>query len=208
MSKTLIAVIAGVVVVGGGAYYLMSSGALGGTGSAQSEQETASVGSTFASAFASGQNLECTFSHDDGAGNVSSGTVYIANGGAQLRGDFVVTSPTANEAHMIRSEGYNYLWGSAMQQGVKTAVTEENAGQLFNDDSGTIDPDTEYKCAGWNVDNNKFTLPAGVEFIDMSAQIEAATGASGGASVKAQQCAACNELPAGPKEQCLAALQC
>ena len=210
-TNTIIAVVVGVVVVAGGAYLYLNPSILGDNqGATVIEGNSALAGSTFAALVQSGQPVTCTFEYNDGAGNVSSGMVYMANGAERIRGDFNIIESAAGamEAHLVRDGGYNYLWGSSFEQGIKTKVTAENEGKLFDDKQGAVSEDTEFTCSAWSVDESKFALPSGVEFMDMSAQIEAATGASGDVSVKAQQCAACGNLPADAKEQCLAALSC
>ncbi len=260
----LVSIVVGVLVVGGGAYVVMNpeivTNLSGGT-EAESEienddGESASVGSTFAELIALGQSVVCTFSHDDGAGNHTAGTVYMTSGGTQIRGDFTVSSPVAGEAHFIRADGYNYLWGPMMPQGIKTRVTNE--AEFSTGGEGGIDEGTPFSCQAWNVDAANFSLPAGVEFMDVSSTIPAgldtyidagaagtgaavpgaavdvsagagvtgnagiSAGSSGGSSGSAgvsgstsgsaganvAQCAACEQLPIGAKEQCLAALAC
>lgn len=213
-TNLIIGIVASLAVVGGGTYVAMNpeiiasiTGGVANEMEENMENENASVGSTFADLVARGQAVTCTFSHDDGAGNRSSGTVYMTGGATQIRGDFTVESPVASSATFIRTGGYNYIWGPAMPQGVKTKV--ENETELMEGQEGGIDEDTEFSCQAWTVDSSKFSLPSGIQFTDFSAQVEAAAGASTGVgNVKAQQCAACANLPAGAKEQCLAALAC
>ncbi|MBP9711377.1 MAG: hypothetical protein KBD50_03930 [Candidatus Pacebacteria bacterium] len=226
-TNLIIGIVAALAVVGGGTYVAMNPEIVANiTGGAhmedesteltENENESASVGSTFAQIIALGQSVTCTFSYNDGGENVSSGTIYMTAGGKELRGDFKVMSPISTEASFIRTGGYNYMWGPAMPQGIKTKVTNE--AELMSDgQSAALDPNTKFGCQAWNVDSSKFTLPATVKFMDVSASagIDASVqvpggsvNASGSASVKAQQCGACATLPAGAKEQCLAALSC
>lgn len=224
-TNIIIGIVAALAVAGGGTYVAMNPEIISNfTGSAQveetsnteNEEESASVGSTFAQLLGLNQSLVCTFSHNDGAGNASSGTVYMTAGGAQIRGDFTVTSPVAAEAFFIRTGGYNYMWSDAMPQGIKSKVTNE--AELMSDaEAASIDPNTKFACQAWSVDSSKFTLPPAIKFMEVnaSAGVDASVtvpggsvNASGSASVKAQQCAACATLPAGAKEQCLAALSC
>lgn len=210
-NNVLLLFIIGVVVVAGGGYFLVSNTGGGGgeSGDAMREEQVGTGGSgTLASLMASRQNLECTFEHRDGA-NVTSGTVYMTGGAERMRGDFTLEqgSAEAMEAHMIRTGGYNYVWGSFFPQGIKSKVTAENEGKLFDDDEGGIDEDTTFDCASWRVDNSKFSLPSGVEFMDISKQIEQIDSAM--EEVMSQQCAACDQVPAGAaREQCLQALGC
>ena len=88
----------------------------------------------------------------------------------------------------------------------------------------------DYKCQPWSATETKFTLPAGVNFQDMTAMMQQAktaapapaaasgTGASAGTSATGaakvqtyaeQQCAACNSITdAGAKAQCKASFDC
>lgn len=225
-TNLIIGIVVALAVAGGGVYVatnpeIMAS-ITGGTsmqGDTENENESASVGSTFAELVALGQSVVCTFSHDDSAGNRSSGTVYMTGGAAQIRGDFTVESPTATTATFVRTGGYNYMWGPAMPQGVKTKVVNET--EFMSDaQSGSIDPNTEFACQAWSVDSSKFVVPTNINFMEVNANVNAGASvgvpgagvsgsASGSASVKAQQCASCNMIPdAAAKQQCLAALAC
>ena len=184
----LLGIVAAIVVVGGGAYVAMnpeiimsiSGGSAEEGEEAMENKEGASVGNTFANLVALGQSVTCTFSHDDGAGNRSSGTVYMTGGATQMRGDFTVeasgTAPV--ETFMVRTGGYTYIWSDASPQGIKSQVINET--ELMSDDqNGGIDEDTEFSCQAWSVDTAKFSLPNGIQFTDMSAQIDAMMEASG-----------------------------
>jgi|GEM_PF-1057775 len=226
-TNLIIGIIAALAVAGGGTYVAMNPEVIANfTGSTsvgdentegtENENESASVGSTFAEIIALGQNVICTFEYNDGGENSSSGTIYMTSGGKELRGDFKVISPIATEASFVRTDGYNYMWGPSLPQGIKTKVT--NQAELMADgQEAALDPNTKFACQAWTVDSSKFTLPATVKFMEINAGagVDAsvtvpggAVNASGSASVKAQQCAACATLPAGAKEQCLAALSC
>ena len=205
MNNPLIVLLIGAVVAVGG-YFLYASFSAPSEGAPErgAMQDTSG---TFASLMASGRNLECMFEHNDGT-NVSSGIVYMTGGAARIRGDFNITQSGAGamEAHMVRDGGYSYVWGSFYPQGIKTKVTAEGEAKLFDKD-GAVDEDTTFRCKDWRVDSSKFSLPSTVVFADVSAQVEQIDNVMGG--MKAQQCAACNQLPAGSgREQCLQALSC
>lgn len=217
MNNILLLVVGAVVVVGGG-YFLYTNMSGGSGGETMMEEEHVDSGErasgTLAALMASGQNLECTFSYDDGT-NVSSGTVYMTAGASRIRGDFNITESAggAMEVHMIRDGGYNYLWGSALPQGIKTKITVENEGKLFDSETGSVDENTQFDCFAWDVDESKFRLPAGVEFMDLSAAVPSMQGApsiqEGRSNMKDIQCSACDQAPAGAaREQCRLALGC
>ena len=200
MNKLLIGlVVAG--VIGGGAYVALQ----GGGGESMTSEQSAARG-TFAQLMLSGQSLECTFEHDDGT-NKSSGTMYMADGGERLRGDFTIEQNTAGpmEAHLVRDGGYNYIWGSFYQQGIKTAVTLENKDKLFEEKDGEnmIDENTSFECRPWSVNASVFALPSDVEFLDIAAQMEVMLQSQG------VSCSMCDQAPAGAaRDQCLMALGC
>jgi hypothetical protein len=207
MQNLYIAILIGGAVAAGGGYVAYQQYQAPEEPEGETEEMTAAeMRGTFAAMLALGQNLVCTFEHDDGE-NVSSGTVYMADGAARIRGDFNVVASAGGpmEASMVRVDGYNYLWGSFMESGVKVKVTEEDEGKLFSDESDVeIDENTDFDCDLWNVDASKFNLPSDVEFIDIAAQMEATIGASLGG-----QCSTCDMAPAGAaREQCKAALGC
>ena len=213
MNNSLIALLIGaVVVVGGGYWYISQPGdeAMMEGEHMMAENENALTASTFAQILARGQAVTCTFEHNDGV-NVSSGTVYIADGAERMRGDFVISQSAGGpmEAHLIRDGGYNYLWGSAFPQGIKTEVTAENRNKLFDDENNSaVDENTEYSCVAWNVDGSKFALPGDVTFTDMSAQMGAMQDAQNSmGDMQAMQCAACDQAGSG-RDQCRMALGC
>lgn len=210
--KVIIGILLAVAAAGVAGYFLFMNG--GSAGSLDTEGDTTEESGTFASLMAMGQNLSCTFTYDDGT-NVSSGTVYLAAGAERIRGDFNYTDSAAGpmEAHLIRDGGYNYLWGSSLPQGIKTAVTAENSGSLFGDnDNAPIDENTEYQCMPWTVDESKFAAPTDVSFQDMS-MFMGGTGTTnvdaGGTGAPNMQCVACAKL-SDPNaiQECLAQYSC
>ena len=217
MNNTIIALAVGAVVIAGGGYYMYTNSGSGteGPGVEQGEVNQAASG-TFASLIARGQNLECTFEHNDGT-NVSSGTVYLANGAKRIRGDFTIQQSGAGsmEAHMVRDDGYNYIWGSFYPQGMKSKVTAEEEGKLFSTkDGGSIDEDTTFDCKPWKVDEHMFSRPTNIEFIELNVQMgqmDSGKTINDLEAIKKQQCntQVCDQAPEGiPRQQCLQALGC
>lgn len=218
MKNTILSIVIGVVVISGGGYlvYKNSVNPSSSGGATENQKMNESADGTFASLISRGQNLECTFEHNDGT-NISSGTVYLANNAKQIRGNFTMQQSGAGpmEAHMIRDGGYNYLWGSSFPQGIKSAVTAEEQGKLFSTkDGGGIDEDTTFSCKPWNVDGSVFSRPGSIEFTELN--IRAGKTDSGMTiddleRVKKQECNArvCDQAPEGiPRQQCLQALGC
>ena len=181
--------------------------------------DAALVGYTFATLFAFGQDLRCEFSYNDGA-NISSGVAYIAKGGERIRGDFTIADSAAGpmEAHLIRDNGYHYMWGTLMGQGIKMKMEPGQEDELFVNGSGEIpvDENTEYTCTPWAVDQGLFAVPTDIEFTELDTHMEGAVQLRGSmegsvdmSALKIQQCAACAQIPnAEAQAQCIAALQC
>lgn len=219
MNKTILTAILGAVILVGGGYFAYNNiGAQNPDGDVvmeENQKAKESTSGTFASFLSRGQNLECTFEHNDGT-NVSSGTVYLANGAKQIRGDFTIQQKGAGpmEAHVIRDSGYNYLWGSMFPQGMKSAVTPEEQEKLFSTKDGSIDEDTTFDCKPWKVNGSVFSRPGNIEFMEFNVQ----TGNTDSGltikdleTVKKQECnkEVCNQAPEGiPRQQCLQALGC
>lgn len=220
MNNTIVAMVIGVVVVAGGGYLAYTNFVnpdSGGSAPAEENQMMeAGTSGTFASLIARGQNLECTFEHNDGT-NISSGTVYLANSAKQIRGDFTIQQRGAGpmEAHMIRDGGFNYLWGSLFPQGIKSSVTAEEHGKLFSTkEGGGIDENTTFSCKPWNVNGSVFSRPGNIEFRELTVpagQMDSGMTIDDLETVKKQQCdtRACDQAPEGiPRQQCLQALGC
>ncbi len=221
MSKQIVIGVVGVVILllTGNWFYASNEAYVGGAQNSDGSKST--VGQTFAQLMGMGQSQKCSYEYSDG-GNVSSGTMYMADGGEHIRGEFTFTQSGAGpmQMYMVRTDGYNNMWSSAMPQGIKTKVTEENRGQLFDnsDANATAINNTEYTCEAWSADAGMFAVPTDVQFMDMGDMMkmmgnpkigEATIQAEGTATtdIKAMQCAACDQ--AGPaKEQCRQALGC
>lgn len=213
-NTAVIAIVLVALVVGGYVAYSnfsrSNSETISGTKPESMTNEDLIKGDTFASLLARKMNLKCTFEHNDGT-NVSSGTVYLADGSKRISGDFTIQQSGASpmEAHVIRSDGYNHMWGDFNpQSGVKTKISKEEENKLFSTkDGGGIAEDTIFDCVPWSVDESKFAIPSNITFMDVSAQMEQVNTQLD--NVRAQQCAACLQAPEGtPREQCLTAMKC
>jgi hypothetical protein len=198
MQNSHIALLIGAVVVIGGGYFLYQGyQAPEEANETTNETEEEELRGTFAYILGLNQDVMCEFEYADEA-NTSNGTVYIADLAERMRGDFNVENSAAGpmEAHVIRDGGYNYLWGSFSEDGIKVKVSEEEKDVLFSDnDQVDIDENTTFTCVTWSADESKFSLPEGVNFVEL-----APVG---------DQCAACDQAPAGAaRDQCRAALKC
>lgn len=153
---------------------------------------------------ARGDNQMCTFtSNQDGV--ESAGTVYVANG--NMRGDFTARLESGEElrSHMIVQGQTAYIWTDQMEQGMQmdfSAMSEQSSEATAPGNTG-FDPSqqVDYDCDRWSPDQNRFDLPDGVVFIDLSATMQDAMGTGA--------CAQCNIITdGGARAQCLAALEC
>lgn len=221
-TNTIIGIVVAILIVLGLGYYFFS-GSMGTNTITEPTQ-----GSTFASILAAGANVQCDFTHSPEAGQQTSGRMYVANNGQNIRGSFTVSGDEPMQAEMLRTGDYHYMWGPSMPQGVKMRVTEENRGKLFESSDNTeIPEDVTYTCSPWTVDESMFAVPTNIEFLELGAGIpqmdnlpESGAPSSGmnpgsgvpagsGADLKAMQCAACNQAPdAESRAQCLQALSC
>jgi hypothetical protein len=214
MKKSTIALIVVIllVIVGGFLYWQRMQRVTPGGPEADNTEVTDGenrmmAGQTFATLVRGGNDVHCEFTQGEGDDSTS-GEIYISDRGERIRGDFMVMqsgSAEHNEAHMIRTNGWNYIWTSAQPQGMKMQVTAENREKLFEGENGGIPNDVAYNCVEWDVEASKFDVPTTIEFMDISASLKA--GAQGSADMKAMQCAACEQAGAA-REQCLLALKC
>jgi hypothetical protein len=142
--------------------------------------------------------VKCSFvMADDGSSQDS--TLYMS--GRRMRMDGVAESEGQKiESHMIYDGDYSYAWSSAAPaSGMKMKVPEKAStdSQEENDGRTDFDQELEMDCDPWIVDESVFSLPAGVQFQDASAMMEAVSGESSAA------CRACDMMPDGPdRQQC------
>ena len=180
-NKVIVLIVVAIVILGGGYFaYTKYSGKSGDSAGSSTVKESNNTNNakptasgTFASLVARGENLTCTFEYNDNT-SVTSGTVYIADKAKRIRGDFNIKKSAGGpmQVTMIRVDGYNHIWSSAFSQGVKTKVTAEEENKLLSDKDSGVDENTEFECSSWTVDSAKFTLPAGMSFMDLSAQMQ------------------------------------
>lgn len=103
-----------------------------------------------------GTTQKCDFS-----GEESKGTMYTANG--KGRGDFESTvEGKVEKGHMIVDSAMMHIWIEGQAQGVKIALDTSGKGQGVD-----INEKIDYSCESWTQDSSKFTLPAGVTFMDL-----------------------------------------
>ena len=184
---------------------LFSGGGSGDTNSKSGEE----VKGVFSEILRSGKDMTCDFESVQ-EGGTTVGSVYIADAGERIRGDFTFTSADGEmmDGSLIRKENVNYVWGPSFDQGVKTKVPEEERDSLFTKESDVdVNEDTEFDCRTWKEDSSVFNVPDDIEFIDFSTQVDAMMNVS--SDLKLQQCAACDQISDPTSQsQCRAALGC
>ena len=175
------------------------------------EDENSFTGS-FADLLKMQRDFMCDFNYTSDAGLTSAGTSYVDVSGKKVRVDFTteLEDGTTNDGSGISDGSYNYIWGSNMEQGIKTALLE-GQDSFFDveqtDDSVdsylSDDYDYDFDCDTWNVDDGMFVPPQDIEFIDMSEVLNDALENSG------VDCSSCDQIEdAGAKNMCLQALGC
>jgi hypothetical protein len=118
-----------------------------------------------------GTSQKCTFSDSNTAG-----TFYIASG--KSRGDFSSTvAGKATATHMIGDGKTSYVWIDGQKQGFKmsleAAADQKQANAQPNASQGVdMNKKMNYSCEAWTADNSMFTLPSGIEFVDMSTMMK------------------------------------
>lgn len=154
-----------------------------------------------------GENYSCDFDYEDDQGNTTKGKVYVSESGDKLRGEFelIQADGTAITTNILRAGEYNYMWTSALPQGFKYAITEEDTsffGDAGDDSTQTFgldaDLDMDFDCDSWRVDGSMFEVPDDIEFVEASTN-----------TYVDDPCAACDMVPAGTsRDQCLQTLGC
>lgn len=211
-TKVIVGVVA-VLIIGIGAYLLFAKQTPSSQAPATTTTGTVSGPKSIAAMVSVGAPVTCTYSTTTSSGT-QSGTIYVAQG--MVAGDFQMSGQVTTQGHMIVRDSTSYVWMTmnGQTQAFKTAVNT-NAQAAPGNQGVNYNSSMNYSCQPWTPDSSKFTLPAGVTFMDTSAMgvPTPSTGVSKpstGTSVKgsAGQCAACGELQGAQKAQCLAALHC
>lgn len=161
MNNKYITIIAVVVVVLGG-WFLLSgdSSAPTNTQDAPQVSDERSGSSSLQDLLSLGGNRYCTVAIED-QNFSATGEVFVAED--QIRVDFV--SGVADQivaSSMIQTEGMIYTWTNMFGQGFKFLVSDIEAGAPGPDLSVGV----TYDCEPWGeIDQSKFTLPEGIEFV-------------------------------------------
>lgn len=160
-----------------------------------------------------GVSLKCTFSQKE---TESTGTLYL-NGPKQQRTDTLsLIGGNSAQGHIIYDGEYVYMWtewiekdGRKMVTGTKSASKEVNAMadqaqsqfQKADNLAQVIELNKQHNidCSPWVVDESKFVLPSGVEFIDITSNPN---------NMKEVRCNTCDSYPVEAQAQCKATLKC
>ncbi len=122
---------------------------------------------------AMGSTQKCTFKTDE-----SEGSFYVSEGKA--RGDFQSTVDNVTTAgHMIVDKTSSHVWMDGQPKGFKVSMenletpkADANLPEAYKVGSVDYNEKVDYHCEKWTPDSSMFTLPSGVEFMDMSALLE------------------------------------
>lgn len=208
----LIAIIVIAVLAAGWYFYSNKTG--GGAMPYQQDNPNGSIGDKMSGKIAdllkAGKNLECTFSGETD-GYKTSGTVFVS--GNNMRGDFNSEAQgKMMDSHMIQNGETIYTWTTDPKQGMMMKISKEDQAKYADDEataksqSFNMDQSYDYNCRGWSGDQSKFQAPSDIQFTDLSAQLEKATGSLDKGNSAA--CSACDSLEDEAKTSCKTALNC
>lgn len=165
--------------------------------------------------FKKGKPLVCTTEMESEEGLMTA-VYYFDNANERLRvdmkmvgkGDGVNVNTTS-----ISKDGWDYFWDDLMNKdGLKVKIEEDND---TAETGSPVDNEEkfEFRCRSWQVEADKFELPADKSFKDISdlgqiggtmpvtTETTVTTGATGSAP---DVCSFCNMIPAGPeRDECL-----
>ncbi len=183
-------------ILGAGAYLTLSKSAKTGnqtTNATPATQKQESAAKSFMDIFSSGVSQKCTFAMKTESVE-SSGVLYVSAG--KLRGDITTTvEGKKQDISMIRNGDTNYIWGSAIPQGIKMTISEKDfasdtkTGQYFNPNEKA-----DYKCSAWIVDASLFTPPASVKFMELPTTTLPKTSANPQGKTETQSGSPCDSI--------------
>lgn len=92
-----------------------------------------------------------------------------------MRGDFTVTNQSGKvtNAHMIITNGIDYLWSDAIAKGIKLPWSLAASSTSLSARAGVdINQPTSYSCTDAVPAQSEFTVPTTIQFSDISAYIK------------------------------------
>ncbi len=138
------------------------------------QQTTNSAMNSLMNLITSGSNVTCDYNlPTDENGYSVKGTVYLSQG--NMRGDFVtITEGKSTNMSMIRKGNDNYIWGDAIEAGIKMTLDPEDLQTETNEASKYVDlnKEVDMRCNPWGVDQSKFNPPTNVKFTDYTKMVE------------------------------------
>ncbi|SRR6056297_443150 len=143
-----------------------------------------------------GRPLKCNFTHS-GEKSEMSGVAYVD--GERVRQNVSINQEGKQmETYVIIKDKKVYTWGSMQEgKGMKMDLSELEKQQKQTEKSEgdgqtpeSLDESFQYDCSAWSGDSSKFSLPSGVEFMDMSEMMQ---GLQGMQDIQ-------NNLPSGPED--------
>jgi hypothetical protein len=173
-NKTLIIAIILIVLVllGLGAYLTLSKSAKNNQQAqnpnmaSPTSQKPENTTKSFMDLLTSGVSQQCTFDVKTTASQ-NSGTFYIATG--KFRGNITtIINGKTQDISIIRDGDTNYIWGSALPQGIKMTLAQKDfasdnrTGQFLNPNAKM-----DYKCSPWVTDASVFTVPTNIKFMEI-----------------------------------------
>lgn len=179
-------------------------------------QEESYFSEKVADMFKKGQPLECRTEIETTEG-ATTAVYYFDNVGQRVRVDMKMVAKengvTINTTS-ITKEGWNYFWDDLMNKdGMKVKLDQEAEAGANTKSPVDSEEKFEFRCRPWQVENNKFELPADKNFKDLSnlGQIGGTVPAAATVPANVQAtgetpniCSFCDMLPEGPERaECL-----
>lgn len=148
-----------------------------GVGTPEGKKPVSGVG-TLKELQSQGKDFECqvVFEQSGTTGNTE-GTLFIAKG--NLRGDFMIPAPEFGGkvlSSMIVGGTSMYVWTKIENDtfGFKSDLSNEKTKQINTKEPVPLEANIQYTCTDWTeVDGSVFVPPAGVQFKDLTAVIDA-----------------------------------
>jgi uncharacterized protein YxeA len=169
----IIAIIIILIAIGGGAYwyfYVRTPSEESTSPTATEESESGSFVGSIADALKAGTAMKCTWSYQG-----EDATFYIK--GQKYYGE--ITTAEAGTLKYIYRDNCTYYWQKGESQGTKLCFTptegeeeEYDASELESVDASAAALGYEYSCQTEVITDSRFTLPSGVEFLDLSQYLQ------------------------------------
>lgn len=234
MNKKLIGIIVAILallLIAGGVYM-----ATRGKNDAASDEQAAPskeniITSTFPDLIKNGKDLSCTFTTTDEQAGSTEGTIYIAEQGNKIRGNFYTkpseqhpTAPTTDMHLIVTNQTEAYYWSEQGNVGYRMKF-DPNGGLFANKPMAdaqtevtTQDQNYDFDCQAWTPDQSVFVVPSSVTFSELPhmAAPTSAPQSSDSANVNATStgspmfdCSMCDRAPEGAqRDACKQAIGC